>query len=195
MNYLQYEDFVKCLVEEMQADSSVEVHHQRQYRGRVSGRDIKIDISFEVEVIGSRILVLVECKNYKKKVPVDDVEEFHSKIDDIGAHKGIIVTTEGYQDGAIKTAKGRGIALALLTKDRLRGEIVYVVDAAAPPRPPTPSANLFQGNFKVWGDWWGGEREGGFRFESFRQLWSILALGMYEQRRLRRNRQQRRWRL
>jgi restriction system protein len=57
----------------------------------------------------------VECKCYAHKVSVDDIEEFHSKIDDIGAHKGIMVTTVGYQEGAVKTARGRGIALALLT--------------------------------------------------------------------------------
>ncbi len=181
MNHIEYELFVKHLVEELSAESGVEVCHQRQYQGRISGRAIKIDVSFETEVIGSKILVLVECKNYNKAVPVDDVEEFHSKIDDIGAHKGIIVTTVGYQEGAIKTAKGRGIALALLTKDIQKGEMVYVVNAAAPPRPPEPSNRLFQGNFKLWGDWWGGEHDGGFRFESFGQLWSILALGMYGQ--------------
>ena len=124
------------------------------------------------------------------RVPVNDVEEFHSKLDDIGAHKGIIVTTVGFQRGAVQTAKARGIALALLTKDPQKGELRYVVNAAAPPRQPEPSDNLFQGNIKPFGDWWGGDHDGGFRFESFAQLWSFLALAEYEERKKREGRQQ-----
>ncbi len=104
------------------------VYHQKVYRGRISQRDIKIDVSFDYNVAGANLLFLVECKCYNHSGPVDDVEEFHSKIDDIGAHKGIMVTAVGFQDGTIKTAKGRGIALALLTREHQDGELVYVIN-------------------------------------------------------------------
>jgi hypothetical protein len=115
----------------------------------------------------------VECKHYKKKVPVDDVEEFHSKIDDIGAHKGIVITTVGFQVGAIKTAKARGIALALLTTEAQPGEIPYIVARAGEHElPPLGRENLgfFQGNIQ------GilGAPSGGLRFESGGSLIGML---------------------
>src|SRR4030095_8843737 len=83
----------------------------KTYTGRVSVRKIAMEVSFEAQLLGAQILGLVECKCYKSRVEVSDVEEFHSKVDDIGAHKGIMFTTVGYESGAIKVAQGRGIVL------------------------------------------------------------------------------------
>jgi restriction system protein len=115
-----YEQFVRQVVASL---VGVTVHHKRVYTGRVSHREIEVDVSFNYDVAGADLLFLVECKCYGHAVPVNDVEEFHSKIDDIGAHKGIMVTTRGFQDGAIRTARGRGIALALLTTEHQPGEL------------------------------------------------------------------------
>jgi len=128
-----YETFVKCVFERL---VGVEVHHQREYIGRVSRRKIIVDVSFEYDVAGAKLLFLVECKHHARKVSVEDVEEFHSKFDDIGAHKGIVVTTVGFQSGAVKTAVGRGIALAVLTEEAEREGLIYIAnskDAIGPP--------------------------------------------------------------
>jgi hypothetical protein len=92
-----YEQFTQQVISSL---VGVTVHHQRVYTGRVSQRDIKVDVSFNYQIAGADLLFLVECKCYAHSVPVDDVEEFHSKIDDIGAHKEIMVTTVGFQEGA-----------------------------------------------------------------------------------------------
>jgi len=64
---------------------------------------------------------LWECKNYPShRVTVDEVEEFHSKITQVGAHKGTMVTRMGFQSGAIAFAKSRGIGLMTLNKQRVR---------------------------------------------------------------------------
>jgi hypothetical protein len=66
----------------------VDVFHGKSYEGRITGRKIKVDVSFTLSIAGgAKLLVIVECKNYNHRVPVDDVEELHSKIDDIGAQK------------------------------------------------------------------------------------------------------------
>jgi hypothetical protein len=167
----EYEMFTKRVMEEL---VGVTVHRQKVYTGRLSHRDIKIDVSFNYSVAGSDLLFLVECKCYNHAVPVDDVEEFHSKIDDIGAHKGIMVTTIGFQDGTIKTAKGRGIALALLTKKPQKGELRYVVNKIGTKQMPMlPSnENFWQGNFL--GPL--GCYDGGLRFEGMGQFLSMLAM-------------------
>lgn len=175
----KYEQFTQCVLAAM-VGPGVTVHHQRVYVGRVSHREIKVDVSFNYDVVGANILFLVECKCYTHLVPVDDVEEFHSKLDDIGAHKGIMVTTVGFQEGAVKTAQGRGIALALLTREHQRGELTYVLNTARPPTALPPirpvSDEFWQGNLRGPCDVY----QGGFRFEGFREFLGFLCMDLWK---------------
>ena len=173
---VDYEQFTQKVIQELVGET---VHHQKVYTGRISKRDIKVDVSFNYSVAGADLLFLVECKCYNHPVPVDEVEEFHSKIDDIGAHKGIMVTTVGFQDGAVKTAKGRGIALALLTKEFHQGELRYVVNSVCRPRVPLPHEGFWQGNLRGPLDCF----DGGVRFEHMAQFLGIMALDAMNRKR------------
>ncbi len=150
--------------------AGVDVHHQRSYTGRISQRKIEVDVSFNYDVAGADLLFLVECKCYTRSVPVDDVEEFHSKIDDIGAHKGIMVSTVGFQDGAVRTARGRGIALALLTARHQPGELKYVVNSAGPREPMPANERFWQGNLRGPLN----NYRGGYRFDSMGAFLGML---------------------
>ncbi|MBD1933951.1 MULTISPECIES: restriction endonuclease [Cyanophyceae] len=60
-------------------------------------------------------LVLIECKHYKKdRLNQNQVGGFAYTIQDVGAKRGIIVTTFGLQSGAIKVAKAENITLIRL---------------------------------------------------------------------------------
>jgi hypothetical protein len=170
-----YELFTKKVIEEL---VGVSVHHQKVYTGRLSQRDIKIDVSFNYTIAGADLLFLVECKCYSHAVSVDDVEEFHSKIDDIGAHKGIMVTTVGFQEGTIKTAKGRGIALALLTKEPQEGELKVIVAKMGSITPPPPNNSFWQGIFL--GPL--GVYDGGLRFENMGQFLGMLVMDAMDEK-------------
>jgi len=173
-----YESFVQRVVESL---VGVDVFHGKEYEGRITGRKIKVDVSFVLSIAGgASLLVLVECKHYGHRVPVDDVEEFHSKLDDIGAQKGILVTTIGFQEGAVKAARGRRIALALLTAASQPGEIQYVVNRLGPLEPVhrPKSTNFFQGNVKGLI----AETRSGLRFESFSQLLGMLIVDAHAQK-------------
>lgn len=164
-----YERFVQEVLDSL---VGVDVHHQKVYEGRVSRRKIKVDVSFDYEVAGSHLLFLVECKHYSHRVGVDDVEEFHSKIDDIGAHKGIMVTTVGYQKGAIMTGEARGMALALLTREPQKGELRYVVNSVSPPPVRPPNDEFWQGNVKGLLN----NYSGGLRFEDGGQFFGMIVM-------------------
>jgi len=170
------EQFTQQVIKEL---VGVTVHHKKVYTGLRSQRDIVVDVSFNYSIAGADLLFLVECKCYNHNVPVDDVEEFRSKIDDIGAHKGIMVTTVGFQSGAIKTARGRGIGLALLTKEHQNGELVYVVNTAGPVKQPPPNEGFWQGNYRGPLD----NYDGGYRFESVGQFLGMLCMDAYEKQR------------
>jgi len=71
----------------------------------------QIDVFAEFELFGSNFKVLIECKKHKNKIKRDVVQLLFDKIRAIGAHKGMIFSTSGFQEGALLFAKKHGIAL------------------------------------------------------------------------------------
>lgn len=78
-------------------------------------KKIITDISIEIYIKNSKeyaeikpsIIIIIECKDYSNSLPVDDAEEFHAKLQQIGADntKGIIITRRPlYQEAAINYA-------------------------------------------------------------------------------------------
>ena len=59
------------------------------------------------------MVTLIECKNYSHAVPVDDVEEFFAKAQQVAAgnSKLVLASTAAFQEGAVKFAKSKGIGL------------------------------------------------------------------------------------
>nr|WP_257022661.1 restriction endonuclease [Pigmentiphaga litoralis] len=80
----------------------------------LSGYTHQIDVVYRMKIWLTEILVLVECKQYKKRVGIDDLLEFKSRLDDLRAHKGVFVTSSGYQSGAIEFARANRIALLVV---------------------------------------------------------------------------------
>ncbi|EHH1047122.1 ImmA/IrrE family metallo-endopeptidase [Vibrio parahaemolyticus] len=89
---------------------------QKGYYSRDREKDIIFDVSIEIYLPGQEtysVLVLIECKNYNHRVPVDDIEEFYAKVQQVsGANiKGIVASTNAFQDGALRFSKSKGIGL------------------------------------------------------------------------------------
>lgn len=80
----------------------------------LSGYIHQIDVVYRMKIWLTELLVLVECKQYEKRVGVDDLLEFKSRLEDIRAHKGVFVTSSGYQSGAIEFARANRIALLVV---------------------------------------------------------------------------------
>ena len=73
------------------------VRHKPNYFSRDRGKDIIFDVSIEVSrrtAAEPYWIWIWECKNYNHTVPVNDVEEFHSKLSQVGANrtKGTMIT-------------------------------------------------------------------------------------------------------
>lgn len=72
----------------------------------------QIDVFAEYTALGSKIKVLVECKKKDtRRVERDEASNLYDKIQSIGAHKGILISTTGFQRGTVQYAKAHGIAL------------------------------------------------------------------------------------
>lgn len=96
--------------------------HRKGYFSKDRNTEIITDVSLEVFREGQDrpfLILIWECKDYNSSVPVDDVEEFHAKLEQIGVHKikGTMITRYGFQSGAITFAESKGIGLARVLPD------------------------------------------------------------------------------
>lgn len=94
-----------------------QLHHRKGYYSKDRKKEIICDISIEMYLPGLTnwsLLWVWECKDFVNKVPVDDIEEFWAKLQQIAGVnvKGAMVSSHGFQDGAVKFALSKGIALA-----------------------------------------------------------------------------------
>jgi Restriction endonuclease len=73
------------------------VFWKKGYYSQKRKKEIVFDVAIETYSKNAQnysFLTIIECKNYDGLVPVDDVEEFDSKLSQVGEHntKGIILT-------------------------------------------------------------------------------------------------------
>lgn len=102
---------------------------QKPFYSKDRGKNIFFDLVLEIFLPNQTdpfLIFVIECKNYNHKVPVDDIEEFASKIDQIRFQKisPICITTIGFQSGGLTFAKNRGITLWKVIKTSENPEII-----------------------------------------------------------------------
>jgi hypothetical protein len=100
-----------------------EVFRKKGYFSEKRKSKIVFDVSVEARIPGAAdysILILIECKNYGGSVPVDDLEEFSAKIEQVGGAKGILISNASLQKSALQFAKSSNIGYV-----RLLGEDDY----------------------------------------------------------------------
>lgn len=108
------------------------VFRQKAYYSAARGSNIKADVSVEFTLKNATHPFLTwiwECKDYSSPVGIADIEEFDSKLRQIGEHntKGTLVSRHGFQKSAIAFAKSRGIGLVRL----IGGEAVTYIYSPA----------------------------------------------------------------
>lgn len=84
------------------------------YYSSLRKKEIFFDITIEVwppNATRYSIIYIIECKNYDKRVPVDDIEEFYVKIQQVSGVnvKGIFITNSPLQEGAYNFAESVGM--------------------------------------------------------------------------------------
>lgn len=71
----------------------------------------QIDVFAEYTALGCKNTVIVECKRHSRNIERSTVAELYAKIQSIGAQKGILISTSGFQSDAVKYANAHGVAL------------------------------------------------------------------------------------
>jgi len=104
--------------------SSTKVFRKKGYYSNDREKEIIFDLAIEVWPEGAErytLLYLVECKSSVKghSVPVDDVEEFFTKYNQVsgGGVKGVMITDNHFQYGGSTFAKNKRIMLIEVDKE------------------------------------------------------------------------------
>ena len=90
------------------------IEHDKKIK--VSDGKYQIDVYATFEALGCQIKVLCECKRYKNPVSREKIIALHDKLNSTGSNKGILLTNNRFQSGAIEYAKQHGIALITVHK-------------------------------------------------------------------------------
>ncbi|MFV1943567.1 restriction endonuclease [Pseudomonas luteola] len=105
----EFEQFVRAALDAMG-------HHMFDYRSEhqelIRGVDgeYEIDVTARFSALGMNFLILVECKHYKSAIKRETLQILHDRMRSIGAQKGALFSTSGFQSGALEYARIHGIA-------------------------------------------------------------------------------------
>jgi len=73
--------------------------------------EYQLDGYIEYIYLGMKMKVIVECKRYQNSVEREKVMILHRKLHSLGAQKGVLMSTSGFQSGAVEYANKHGLAL------------------------------------------------------------------------------------
>jgi len=111
-------------------------YQKKGYFSKNRQSEIITDISIETflpDASDYSLLTVIECKDYGTAIPVDDIEEFHSKIQQISGNnvKAIFATSAALQRGALNFAKSKKIGvIRYLPDNQVEWMMYYEIPSA-----------------------------------------------------------------
>ncbi|MCH7497683.1 MAG: restriction endonuclease, partial [Candidatus Marinimicrobia bacterium] len=82
------------------------------WNARIKGRQFDVSIQFRFDTY--KHLILLECRDRKRKCTLSEIEAFVTKASDAGADEIIVVSSSGFQSGATTVAKKHNVRLYTL---------------------------------------------------------------------------------
>lgn len=113
------------------------LHNQRI---ETNDGDYQIDIYAEFVALSVQFKVIIECKRYTRPVEREKIVVLADKVRSLGGHKGILISTSGFQSGAVEYAKKHGIAL-LQIFDKF---VMHIQASTKPELHPMQEAFIYQ---------------------------------------------------
>jgi hypothetical protein len=104
----------------------------------INGRQFDVTLRFKVGL--HDYLTVIECKDYKEKIPVEKIDAFVNKARDVNASKAVFVSSNGYQSGCFTVAARHGVKLLTLNEK-------VDVDVAKIAAEIVPALNIFSVRF------------------------------------------------
>lgn len=139
MDWKQYEKEIAEYFREEYPDARITA--DARLRGKSSNIERQIDLLIEQQVIDLPFKVVVDTKYRRNKIDVKDVEEFLGLVRDVGANKGILISTGGFTTAAFRRAYSEQLILDVVNFKRLKEYhgfvgIPYAIPCGAVMQPP-----------------------------------------------------------
>ncbi len=100
-----WRDYESQILVELQAEyPSSQITFNQSKIGRYSCVKRQIDVLIEGAVAGHKFSIAIDAKYYRRKVNVKCVEQFIGLLNDIGVHKGLLISQAGYTKAALRRA-------------------------------------------------------------------------------------------
>lgn len=109
-NWKHYELKTKQIVSKVDKDKKV--FHNVGIVGKLS----KVKRQIDVQLVNPNQFdfIAIECKDHKRKIGVETIEAFASKLQDVGAKRGAVVSNSPFSKPAVNMATSLGIDLLTL---------------------------------------------------------------------------------
>jgi hypothetical protein len=125
MNAREFEDFVANVICELDFVKDGVIHRNHRFAGIRQHGSYEIDIAVRTQLSRTvDFLLIIECKNWNRKVDRPIVQKLAQTKDAIAAHKAAIVSPLGFTKEAVEVAKDLGIALWVLSKS------IWIIESA-----------------------------------------------------------------
>jgi hypothetical protein len=101
-----FEKFVTGLTKQLLRSEgiTVRVKHNASLVGR-SGLSHQVDVYWEVRIAGILHRVVIECRDWASRLSMDHVQQLQGKLVDLPGCRGVLVSQEGFQSGAVELAR------------------------------------------------------------------------------------------
>jgi hypothetical protein len=110
IDWREFELFVADLYK---TSDDLTVSHDVTETGK-SGAKRQVDVMVIQKMKLHTIKTIIECKRWKDKVDRHIIDVMAASIKDLGANKGAIFTTKGYEEGAVQYAKSENIDIFVI---------------------------------------------------------------------------------
>lgn len=103
-----YEELVYNLYKSLEPNADVRINDKILGESEIYRQ---IDVSIRTKVADHDLLIIIQAKDHKKRVDIKILGEFASVIRDVGASKGILISSSGFAKTIEKAAKKHKIDL------------------------------------------------------------------------------------
>ncbi|MCC7305621.1 MAG: restriction endonuclease [Alphaproteobacteria bacterium] len=105
----------ELLIQKIQQElaPTAKVTHNEKIKGK-SGAQNQVDVCLRGHIAQYPFFCIIECKDWQEKVGIETIRGFKTKIFDVGAHRGVMVSRKGFTSEASILAKSEDIILYTL---------------------------------------------------------------------------------
>lgn len=135
MTPAEYEEYVEELVAQLDFSKGAEISRNKKFPGICQPGSYEIDVAVRIKLSNKiDFLLIIECKNWAKRVDRPVIQKLVQTRDAISAHKAAVASPIGFTREAVDVAKAKGVALWVIS------EPSWVIISAGPLDPSIPES-------------------------------------------------------